>query len=150
MMLRNFSHDKQLEFLKHFHQLDGIDPMRTNHDMVHALFGSWDQRNFSSSNCKHIFWTGRGSGVTRTLIEWAKWIEQPILAIAYHCRPWKEAGIDARLWLQPITGLRPRPSFVLIDNPVPRQVFRSVVFKAKFDEWLDRFPYPAFYVEQGE
>jgi hypothetical protein len=82
------------------------------------------------------------------MIEWAKWIEHPILAIVYYRRPWIEAGIEARLWLQPLISLR--PTFVLMDNPAPQEVFRSVVLKAKFEDWLDRFPFPAFYLEQGK
>ncbi len=144
MMCKQDSYLIPLQFLKHFHQMPGIDPLDTNCELIDALFQAWnlrEERQVVRFSCR------RDQAVTRTLIEWARWIEQPILAITNRDRQmWKHYGVHARLWTSPLIGLR--PTFVIIDNPAPHHVVKSVVLKAKFQEWLRRFPFPAFYVNQ--
>jgi hypothetical protein len=135
-----------MTFVRHLENLPGHEAKYTNHHLIAALFECWEHRKQYFG--VKAFECGRGCGATTTLIEFAKWINEPLLVISSDWQHWKKTGIDARSWQASIRGMQPRPELVLIDNPANCDVFRSVVMKAKFDHWLKTFPYPAFFADQ--
>lgn len=130
-------------FEAHFRRQPGIDHSITSHALIDALSEYYVRRHALT-----FFDAPRGSGVTRTLSEWSKWIEGDVLVIT-SCSHWyKEFGISTRSWRSPIKGLR--PDIVLIDAPLTRIDQESAVTMAQFARWLRIFPYPAFFARQFE
>jgi hypothetical protein len=134
------------DFVMHLETQPGHDAKYTNHRLIAALFECWEHRKQYVG--VKLFECGRGCCATTTLIEFAKWINAPTLVISNNWQYWKKTGIDARSWQASIRGMQPRPELVLMDSPANCDVFRSVVMTAKFDHWLQTFPYPAFFADQ--
>lgn len=136
-----------MDFLDHFNSLPGIDPNRTNVDLIECMLGYLDHR------CGWICKTyKRGHGnVTRTAIEFLKWIEIPALYIvstSAEARLWKSEGIESISWRQSFKGLRPK--FVIMDNPLSDRDRKSVRTSAIFRDRFKRFPFPTLCIETYE
>jgi hypothetical protein len=131
------------EFIDHFHKQPGIDPSRTNYDLIDALFDCLQKQEPGVTSFK----CGRGIGATQTLRGWAEWVRASVLVVAQPFG-WRHANIRVQSWTTSIRGLRIRPDIVLIDSAISKASSKSVVESARFEEWLGEIPYPAFLVDQ--
>lgn len=131
------------EFIDHFHKTPGIDPSRTNYDLIDALFDCLQKQEPGVTSFK----CGRGVGATQTLKEWAEWVRASVLVVAQPFG-WRRANIRVQSWTTPIRGLRFKPDIVLIDSAISKASSKSVVESARFVEWLGKIPYPALFVDQ--
>lgn len=128
------------DFLTHFHSLRGIDPRRTNHDLVNLLF------NYDRMDHRTPALYSRGSGATTVLLEFAKWTDQQILVISSYVDLWKHHGIRAVTWRTSIRGLMPRPELVLVDHALSDCDRRSRSTCMNYNRVVDRIPCPVIEV----
>lgn len=143
------------QFLKFFHKQPGIDSAHTDEGFVDGLVSAYCNRSPGV-----VTWEReRNKGTTRTIYEFAQFVDEPVLVITetpeafrgMPCSSGTRCGDDGRgvfyvkRWTESIRGLNPRPVFALIDCPFNDRVHNSPVMKAKAAKWLSSFPYPAFF-----
>lgn len=133
------------EFLRHFEALPGIDARYTDTSLIAAIFKCYQDPVSRVTS----FDGARGQGATTTLIEWAKWINEQVLAISLKPGLWNQKGIRAQSWFEPLRVLDPRPGIVLIDSPLGIAEARSSAVSSAFAVYIRAFPYKAFFYDRG-
>ncbi len=133
-------------FLSHFHSLPGIDPALTNTELVERLLNCFSQRLFDWAPYP------RGTGVTRTVVEFLKWMPYPTIYVVRtsdEAKRWKRDGIPALGWRSSFSSLSPRPSLVVCDNVLSLQDKASPRRIARFCEYFERLPFPVLVIDDG-
>jgi hypothetical protein len=133
------------EFLDHFHSLEAIDPAQTNLELVELLYAFYSDSCWGRVERNYA----RNSGVTRTVVEFLKWVDVPTLYVVSqlgHAKLWRRQGLQCIHWRQAFLGLSPRPNFIVFDNPLSVVEERSVSTRARFKEVVFRLPHPCIVV----
>lgn len=130
-------------FIRHLHAQPGIDPSRTNHELILTLFSAYGSGRRQVTR----YLSSRGTGVTTTLLEFAKWIDVPVLAVTRSPDVWRRFGIHVCSWTTEIRPMFPAPVFGLLDDPAGIRVRESAALTASFISWVNRFPIPALCVQ---
>ena len=143
------------DFLVWFHSQPNIDPARTNHRLLDAL---WHSRDRLSGPVIHE--CGRADGVTTTLLRWLQWsleegswdaspvtiVTAPVTAEAYASLvPW--ASITCCDWSAGKPSI-PRSHFVLLDVPICERGLRSPKALMTLEGWLRELPNRYFFADQ--
>jgi hypothetical protein len=137
-------------FLRQFHAAADIDPSRTNRQLIELVLACFRNRTHRMA----VAHAPRNSGVTTTLIALAKWYKQlspnvwPLL-VTSSLGVYRDNSIDTVSWRQSILGVRPRPTFVLIDSPLSVEDQRSVATTKRYEQWLFKLPFPCIEVIQS-
>lgn len=137
-------------FLRQFHAAADIDPSRTNRQLIELVLACFRNRTHRMAFAH----APRNSGVTTTLIALAKWYKQlsptfqPLLVTRF-LEVSRDNSIDTISWRQSIVGVTPRPTFVLIDDPLTYEDQRSVATTKRYEQWLLRLPFPCIEVIQS-
>lgn len=133
-------------FLKYFNALPGINPEKTDILLVEALIAQT-----LSSHGTGVFFLKckRGLGVTRTLIEFARWTQLLVVVVSASPTVYEAAGVKAFTWHQSLKAIRPKPELVLIDSPLSLPECESKSIVADFEQYLSNCPCPAFWAVQS-
>ena len=135
--------DMRIRFLQHFESLPGIDPNHTNHELIDALFRFYERR---PEGITKFYPERRATGVTRTLLEFTKWIDSPVLVIARNCDIWRRNGIESQNWVASLREMQRENKIVIVDDAAGIEVKMSLVMTHRFIQAMEDIPVPAFYV----
>lgn len=104
-------------FLDHFHSLPQIDPQRTNMPLVCALCDMYLMAESKSRVC-HAFHTSRNTGVTSTVLAFARYVSSPVTILSCdHAKLKLLDGINAISWFR-ARNKNLADHFVIVDQPM--------------------------------
>lgn len=133
-------------FLKYFNALPGIQPEKTDIVLAEALI---EQTLRTQRNGVFLLKCKRGIGVTRMLLEFAKWTQLSVVVVSYNLQVYRAAGVKAFSWHHSLKGITPKPDLVLIDSPLSRRESESKTIADEFEQFLVNCPSPAFIAIQS-
>jgi hypothetical protein len=137
------------EFLDHFHSLEAIDPAQTNLELVEILYAIYSASCWGRVERSYA----RNSGVTRTIVEFVKWVDVPTLYVVSQpgqARLWRREGLQCINWRDSFMGLDPRPKFIVFDYPLSPVEERSVVTCERFKQLVMRLPHPCLVISNAD
>lgn len=139
------------DFLDYLHSQPHIQSSRTNHELVRKLIEWYASRE---SGITHSCGYTRGTGVTTTLAEFARFSKSNVLYVTSSALLAERIQqrstsklIVAKSWMQLSPNKMPLKNwdgFILIDHPLSVHQSRSESTVAEFQMWLDNIQVPAF------
>ncbi|MFO0383256.1 MAG: hypothetical protein ACK506_16255 [Pirellula sp.] len=129
------------DFCKMFHQLEHIDPNKTNIPLIRALIATY----YGPPGVSHVLYR-RGSGATTTVLEWLKWQKPKALVIDHQTnyRIWHRHA-KIRTFRDSIKGMR--PDIVIIEDHTLGQ---SANVTRRFFDFVHSIPGRCFYLSAYE